>query len=575
MLTACLRQWLTTPVKAGDVRLRFWLGCSLVSAGLLSWLVLRQGFAAAYVVQDDARQHVFWMQRFIDPGLFPNDWIADYYQSVAPWGYANFYRIFAAIGIHPLLLNKVLGFPLGLITTAYGFGISLQLLPVPAAGFIATLLLNQNLWLEDDLASGTARAFLYPIFLGFLYYLGRRALLPCLGTILLEGLFYPQFVLVMAGVLLLRLCRWHRGLKLSQDPQDYRFCIVGLAVAFGVLLPYVLETSAFGPVITAAAAKTMPEFGPDGRNNFFVTGFWNYWLTARRSGALLWVMPLCILSPLLLWTIFRAPARFPLVRWVRLSLLLQVFLTALGLFFAAHALLFKLYLPSRYLHNALQILTPFAAGVAVIVILDGVFNWAEAHRPAPWRQLSAGCATLVLSLILLGSPELYLFPTRSFVIGQAPAVYEFFARQPRDILIASLAKEADTLPAFTQRSILAGREYAIAYHTGYYREIRQRAQDLIRAQYSPDLSTVQAVIQKYGIDYWLLDRAYLLTTQMSRPGYVRTDQWLRQFQPVLSQAQAQLDEGRTPALVNAIDRCAVLEAEPLIVLEATCLWAQP
>ena len=52
-------------------------------------------------MQDDARQHVFWMQRFIDSELFPHDLIADYFQSVAPTGYTTLYRIAAALGSIP------------------------------------------------------------------------------------------------------------------------------------------------------------------------------------------------------------------------------------------------------------------------------------------------------------------------------------------------------------------------------------------------------------------------------------------------------------------------------------------
>jgi hypothetical protein len=34
---------------------------------------------------------------------------------------------------------------LGLLTTAYCFGVCLEMLPIPAAGFVAALLLNHNI----------------------------------------------------------------------------------------------------------------------------------------------------------------------------------------------------------------------------------------------------------------------------------------------------------------------------------------------------------------------------------------------------------------------------------------------
>ncbi|NEP62750.1 MAG: hypothetical protein F6K31_38505, partial [Symploca sp. SIO2G7] len=210
-----LQKLLTTPkAKAPNFQIIFWLSLSLAFAVHYSILGFQQSLAQ-YSVQDDARQHVFWMRRFLDPELFPQDLIADYFQSVAPSGYSTLYKLFATIGIDPIVLSKYLPIILGLITTAYCFGVCLEILPVPVAGFMATAMLNQNLWIEDDLVSATPRAFIYPLLLAFLYYLLRGSLLPCLVAIALQGLFYPQCVLISSGVLVLqvlhRMGRWGAG----------------------------------------------------------------------------------------------------------------------------------------------------------------------------------------------------------------------------------------------------------------------------------------------------------------------------------------------------------------------------
>ena len=118
----------------------------------------------SYVIQDDARQHIFWMLRFQDPGLFPNDLIADYFQSVAPTGYKFLYWSFNQIGIEPIALSKIVPSFLGLALTSYCFALTLEILPLPFTGFVASLLLNQNLWLQDGLVSGTPKAFALPLF---------------------------------------------------------------------------------------------------------------------------------------------------------------------------------------------------------------------------------------------------------------------------------------------------------------------------------------------------------------------------------------------------------------------------
>lgn len=137
-----------------------WFGLSLLVAVLFALDGLRLAFQSPYTVHNDARQHVFWMQRFLEPSLFPADLIADYFQSVAPLGYAMLYKLFASLGIDPLVLNKVLPGIQGLLATIYCFRVCTQVFPIPFAGFLASLLLNQNLWLRDDLSSGTPRAFI-------------------------------------------------------------------------------------------------------------------------------------------------------------------------------------------------------------------------------------------------------------------------------------------------------------------------------------------------------------------------------------------------------------------------------
>src|ERR1044071_1393898 len=184
---ARIQSWLTGVAPAAlDSRTIFWLGLSLAFSASFANQALHQAFSSHFAVQDDARQHVFWMARFLDPQLFPNDLIADYFQTVAPTGYSAFYNLMAHLGVHPMLLNKLLPMALGLIATAYCFLLCLRILPSPGAAFFSTLILNQSIWMQDDLVSATPRAFLYPLFLAFLYYLVKDSRVACLVVIALD-----------------------------------------------------------------------------------------------------------------------------------------------------------------------------------------------------------------------------------------------------------------------------------------------------------------------------------------------------------------------------------------------------
>lgn len=153
-----------TSINSSRSQLIFWFSLSLAFAAFCGIIMLKTALSSDYAVSDDVRQHVFWMQRFVNPRLFPDDLVTDYFQSLSPLGYITFYRLLANIGVEPIFLSKLLPLILGLITTAYCFGISMQLLAIPAAAFLSTFLLNQNLWLASDLSSSTPRAFLYPFF---------------------------------------------------------------------------------------------------------------------------------------------------------------------------------------------------------------------------------------------------------------------------------------------------------------------------------------------------------------------------------------------------------------------------
>ncbi|MBD2093715.1 hypothetical protein H6F90_00905 [Trichocoleus sp. FACHB-591] len=568
MLITPLHHGLTT-AKPSKAQLAFWFSLSLTFAAIYGCMALQQAFSGEYVVQDDARQHVFWMQRFLDPELLPNDFIANYFQSVAPWGYTKFYQLFAAIGVHPFLLNKLLPIALGLVMTGYCFGFSLQLFPVPAASFLATLLLNQTVWMKDDLVTATPRAFLYPLFLAFLYYLLRRSLLPCLAAIALQGLFYPQILLISAGTLVLTLVRWENGrLGFSRDRQDYIFCVAGLAVTFVVLLPFVVQTSEYGSVIAPDAARQMPEFGEKGRSRFYVNDPWDFWLTAERSGFFpaLWLPPLLTVGVLLplLW---RYRDRLPLLQQVQpqIRLLVQIFAASVGLFTLAHLLLFKLQLPSRYTHHSFRVITAIATGIVLITLFDALWRWATQSQSAPKQYLAIGIIVLVSAALLLYPSYDQRFPDTKYKEGQAPALYQFLQKTPKASLVASLSEEANFVPYFGQRPVLAGREYALPFHQRYYSQFRQRVTDLLQAQYSPNQEAVEQFIQQYGINFWLLDQ------EAFTPHYLASNRWFQQFQPAAREAQTRLEQGITPAIAQTVPRCTVFSAERLILLDAACI----
>ena len=556
-------------------RTLIWLALSLAIALAYSLPALQEALNTPFLIQDDARQHVFWMQRFVDPELFPNDLIADYFQAVAPAGYSWLYRLAAWVGLDPILFHKLLPVALNLITAGYCFSVCFQLLPVPLAAFVASVLLGQGLGLTDAIVSATPKAFVYPLLLAFMDAVLRRKLWLALVAIALQGLFYPQLVLLSSGVLILRLVQWRDGIPLiTRDRGDRRLVFAGLAMAFLILLPYALQSHAFGPTITAADARQLPEFSiPGSRTRFFSDDDpATFWLKGRSGLRFATALtPVTNAFGIVLPVMMVLSGLFPLVRQLKpgLALLLQLLVSSLVWFGVAHETLFRLHLPSRYTQHSIRVVLTLSAAIAIVVILDTVWRWAIARirKPSSIRNSIAIVLTGLFSVVVLGYPWFVAqFPITAYQTGRVPELYEFLRSQPTDSLIASLSDEANNLPSFAQRSVLVAEEYAIPYHTGYYTEFRQRLADATRAQYSPDIESIRSVIQQYGISHWLLDRPAF------EPTYIENRLWVRQYPDILASVLELLNESRgAPALESRVSPCTVFRQQGLILLDAQCI----
>lgn len=550
-------------------------------------MALQKGLAQNYIVQDDVRQHLIWMQRLADPELFKNDLIVNYFQSVAPWGYYTLYKVLISVlGIQPIILTKVIPIFLGGLTTLYCFFLSFQILPIPFGGFLSCTLLNQLLWLDDSLVSATPRAFLYPLFLALLYYITQESILLMSVALILLGLFYPQLVLVSFVLFGLKLLGLRRNgtlrfanstLQLSQPSsifrqQSRRLCCFGLGISVVIIFLYAVKISEFSPIISANAARQLSEFGGAGNSAFFYGDFWQFWLWGQRSGLLPQDLfkPLLIIFGLSLPVLISFPEQFPLTKRLQPSfnLILQVLVASFSLFFAAHFLLFRLHLPSRYTHHTLRICLALAASVSLCVVIDRFFQYLSQVQISRTKlAILRISSVLILALIGLINPVFWQgFPRSNYVKGHAPDLYAFFVQQPQETLIASISREADNFPIFAKRAIWFGWEYAVPYHQGYYQPIQLRATEFIQAQYSPEIRPMQDLIQAHQIDFVVIDR------DAFQPEYLLKNPWLRQWYHSLGkEIQQMTQQGQTIAVERFSQKCSVQQTEKLMVLDGKCL----
>jgi hypothetical protein len=552
-----------------------------VKLGKGGWLVLSLALAVAYsipglrltlgdelVVADDARQHVFWMQRFGDPSLFPGDLVADYYTFLAPPGYTALYRVVGEMGVAPLTFNKVLPLALVVVGAALMFTLLMDVAGIPWVAFVGSAIFSQLAWMRDDIPSGTPRAFSYSLLLALLVALMRWRAAPSVprgalvvAIVILHALMYPSAALIALGVVMLAAVKEAvagKGRQRALLPVIAAACLVAV---IAILLRSV-SAGPFGELYDTATVRAMPEFAPGGPFEYWNANPWEFWLLGSRSGLVAEVRPSIALCGAVLPLLLLRPDRFPLARQLRgLDLLAFPVVAGLVLFLTAHALFPRLYIPSRFMHYTVRAVLAPAAAVVIALVVDRIVKSASPRTRARRVALVIAFVALVLAYPLYASD----YPIAAYHRTQADELHRFLRAQPVDSVVATLSTLADDIPTFAARQVLVSPHYAFPIHSAYYDRLRERATDLIAAQYTDDPERLASVLRRWSIDYWLLDTGYERVPYLKSP-------WLRLFQRASTAAAAFLERGGEP-LTTTLSQCAVVSGGGYRLLEARCMLA--
>jgi hypothetical protein len=376
-----------------------------------------------FTFQPDALTHEWWMRQWRDSALFHDPLTAAIKATgFVPVGLQALDRSAAAMvdpvtfaAWLPLVLAPACGwlvFAIVRVHTAWR----------PAAWFGALLYLAPvNI---ERFSGGHARAFGEPAALLTLWLLvsGRRRLAVAVPPV--AALLYPPGAGVAIGVMgftaVLRRRPDLRGLALT----------AGSSVATGV----VLLASGLHSAISLASARAGGEFGADGQLHFFARDLITYLsqnlsgFNLQGSGSIVVVAALVVL-----------PARH--VRrevWALIA-------SCLVLFVLAHALLFRLYMPNRYV----QPLVPAFAIVAAV-------GWGDMF--ARIRPRLRPTAAVVVPLVVVAA-GLMLFPLGP---RHAAAVVAAFARSHVVELVTAVAIGAAAAAAVRSRPAAAASVLAAA-----------------------------------------------------------------------------------------------------------------
>ncbi len=446
-----------------------------------------------FVVNDDVRQQLFWMARWRDPGLFPNDLLATYAEHYVPWGVRALYWLAAGV-IEPLLFSKLLAGALFVGLSALGYAIGAQLGGRRTAWAMAALCWLTPFFLEQS-SGGLARAFVAPILALFaLGWLAGHA--PLMAAALVAGALFVPYAFVLCAF------AWLLGLTASLSLHECSVCrqtsvcaaiVLGAAMTVGLRAAF--DRAGFGPFATGEAVQGAL-FGPEGRYAYLpwasplfelVVAPWRGLAPFREWGA---VGGALILGAILV-LLFVGLARPPRLRTSHRIALGLWLLASLLLYLLARAVALRLFFPSRFIESTAHFFV--VGGVALAV-------------SRAWPERRGGRATGTLAILLaatLGAARLRGIGLTDF--SDASPLAARVATTRKDALFAGHPYRMDNLPTFGHRRVLASYELAHPWSSGLWSRLEPRLRDLFAAYYAGDRVIVDRVSARYRIDYWVVD----------------------------------------------------------------------
>ena len=467
-----------------------------------------QALINPFIINDDVRQQIYWMQQWQDSGLFRGDFLTGYARHYVTWGVKGLYWL-ASWGVAPLEFSKLLpgGLFIFLAVCLFRIGASLS---DRRLGWMMVAVFWLMPFFLDNLAGGLARAFAAP-FLA-LFWLGWLEERPWImgAALLLQALFIP-YIFMVAALAVMAAWLLARGGQDSPPPfpaQPAHFFLLALGAALVLGMNLQFSAAGYGPLVSAREMANHPEFYAHGRYALLPEPslLWElispmeYLPLFREWGPVAGALS-CVVLLVLMAAGVRQPDWAP---WRRLKSAGYLALASLLLYLLARLLLLKLFVPDRYLMYTLNLL----------YCLFLALGLQAALRVARWPRRLAILA--LVAAAALGAWRLEGVGLKDYSAYRN--LYEALASTPKDALIAGQPHLMDNVPAFAHRRAFATYELAQPWSRNYWAKLKPRLQDLFQAYYAADPREVIAFCRKYGIAFLIVDDRHF-TPAFLKGGY--------------------------------------------------------
>lgn len=511
------------------------------------------------VYQIDALIHEYWMRRFQDGALFQDPLTKVLVHSgYVPVGVQGLYYSFSWL-VDPIRLGAVGAVVVAPVSAWLIFRIVREHTEWRPAAWLGVALFLLP-WNVQQFNGMHARAFGEPIVLLTLYLLLRRrpgwaALMPPIGMLLYPPAAAISLVMVIVGAV--------RSLVGDRSAPARRVAVAvgsAAATAFAALAP-ALANVQHSDLISESVARRYAEFSDRGQMHFFSPSTIEM-LRGPYSGFDLDTSGSVLLAGFIAVLLVRGNVRRVRTEvWVLAA-------ACLGMFAASYVVLFRLYLPSRYVHPMIGVFCiviavcwrptwdSIARGVgqrpslvaACVVPLTIVWLGTctiplgpqlTAHRLATtmrgdkWLYLAwvlVACVIAVSVLLLTGRYAEGAAVTFSAVLagtllvggvavaggGEAPGIvcrdaplYRYLETLPKDTIVAGDPVAIDCVPIAAERPVLMSKKLYQVYDRNVFHFARPRMLAEIRAYYGSSRRAIVRLRTVYGADVLLINRELL------------------------------------------------------------------
>lgn len=485
---------------------------------------------------DDALQQLFPFHKIEHPELFRGDLITTMIEGyLTPIHYALSY-VFTILTGSPIMMGHWLMLLQMVSALVFLFLAVRQAAGVVPALFATTWMLHTR-HVMQRLTAGLPRGWSLVVFCAYLYFVLCGSHWGVLLTILVGFLLHPPGTAVVGlsyGFYLLWMVA-RKETRAANIPHLKRLILV-TPVYFIIALSILHRPEEIGPMVTYDQAMAMPEFQrPLGRFPFVplrpaweeIKSFGFQSFTSRFYAPGMYIKPampaigIGLLLTILLCGRLRRRISIP-------APVVCYLLGAVGLYFAARALAFKLYVPDRHLQIPFAVFSVVGLTIGVWRVLcrstttDGAGEgnrYPDLPVSRSWPGL-IGLFALGGFIALAGGAGLNGAMNFNFASDKKGHAWQWMQTStPVNALIAGHPTHLDSVFLFGKRQGFVTTETAHPFYPKYNAEMKRRLEISLRAHFAASLQEVVDILTPHGIGYFVFERKQFYPDELQKATY--------------------------------------------------------